>query len=349
MSAPTASAPTASAPTIARHRGSGPTRRGRPRAVARLLAVAAAAAGALVVAPAPSALAVCPTGDQCTSLPNVRVRDVLLAAMLDPYRKDSVTTAHDQVLRVENALVAKGFLPAKSADGYWGTVTTAAWASFEKAQGESGVATRNGLPSPAELRAIGRGRFDVVGSYDVGQRITLAKAPGGLSNDGTDVVNARTRAMFVEARRLLSARGQAKAATMIITQGGYCGAGCASTSYGTHDGGGIIDVRITDYYPANQAVIDQRLTALRDVGFAAWQRSNHIHAVALGDYQMAWTVHGDTTPPPDVLDQGYPRGYCQVYEWVFRKDGLGNCDDIVASSAPHRTVVTWEDYLAARG
>lgn len=320
----------------------------RLRLLGRSAIAVAALAGALAGGPAPAAVAACPPDDQCTSLPNVNAGRVLLAATLDPYRTDSVTTAHDHVLRVENALVAEGYLTSAWADGYWGTTTTAAWATFEKAVGQNGVHTRNGIPSPWELRQLGGNRFDTVGSYDVGKRITLSKAPGGLSNDGTDVVNERTRDMFVEARALLTRRGQDNAAKMIITQGGYCGASCASTSHGTHNGGGIIDVRITDY-AGNRTVIDNRLQALRDVGFAAWERSDHIHAVAVNDYQMAWTVHGDTTPPANVLDQGYPRGYCQIYEWTFKKDGLGNCDDRVPSSSPQRTVVTWEDYQAAQG
>ncbi|NHA68828.1 hypothetical protein [Phycicoccus flavus] len=327
-------------------RGAAPSGTGRRRTVVRGV-LAAGALAAVVGMPAAPALAACPTGDQCTALPNVDAQRVMLASTIDPYRTDSATTAHDHVLRVERALVAKGFLASQWADGYWGTTTTAAWASFERSIGQDAVHTRNGIPSPWELRQIGKNRFDVVKSYDVGSRVTLKSvAAGGVSNDGTDVVNERTRSMFHEARRLMKSRGQSGWA-MVVTQGGYCGSGCASTSYGTHDGGGIIDVRIVD--TSSQTVIGNRLKALRDVGFAAWQRSNHIHAVAVNDYQMAWTVHGDTTPPAAVLDQGYPRGYCQVYEWKFRADGLGNCDDRVPSSAPSRTVTTWEGYLAARG
>lgn len=314
------------------------------RAAVRVAAGSLLLVGTLAV-PTPASSAVCPNGDQCTALPDVNARVVMLAATVDPYRTDSATTAHDHVLEVEDALVVEGFLAARWADGYWGTTTTAAWASFEKSLGQDKVHTRNGLPSPWELKQLGVNRFDTVKTYDVGAKVTLKSvADGGVSNDGTDVVNERTQDMFLEARRLMKSRNQTGWA-MIVTQGGYCGAGCAGTSHGTHNGGGIIDVRIID--TSSQTVIDNRLKALRDVGFAAWQRSDHIHAVAINDYQMAWTVHGDTTPPADVLDQGYPRGYCQVYEWKFKSDGLGNCDDRVASSAPTRTITTWEEYQAA--
>lgn len=323
-----------------------PARPPRRRGALRALAGAAAVVAGLVALPAPVALAACPAGDQCTSLPDVDVQKVVLAATLDPWRTDDVKTpgAATSVLRVEQALVAKGLLASRYADGYWGTTTTTAWGKYEKSIGQNGIHTRNGLPSPAELRKIGAGRFDVVRSYDVGARVTVAKAPAGNSDDGTEVVNRRTLDMFLEAQRNL-VRADKVGKDMTITQGSYCDASCAPESFGTHDGGGIIDVRIVD---TTAAGIANRLAALRAVGFAAWQRSNHIHAVALNDYQMAWAVHGVGGAPAPIVDDGWT-GYCQVYEWVYKGDGLGHCDGRVASTSAQRTVVTWEDYLAARG
>lgn len=320
--------------------------RRRRRTAVRALAGAAAVAGALVALPAPAALAACPAGDQCTALPDVNVRKVVLAASLDPWRTDDVKTpgASASVLLVEKALVAKGLLASRYADGYWGTTTTAAWGSYERSIGQDGVHTRNGLPSPAELRKVGAGRFDVVKAYDVGQRVTVKQAPAGNSDDGTEVVNQRTLSMFLEAQRNLVRRDKV-GKDMTITQGSYCDASCAPESFGTHDGGGIIDVRIID---TNATGVANRLAALREVGFAAWQRSNHIHAVAINDYQMAWAVHGKGGAPSPVIDDGWT-GYCQVYEWVFSSDGVGGCDDTVPSGSPKRAVVTWEDYLAAKG
>lgn len=321
--------------------------RRRRGVLVRAAAATAALAGALVALPAPAALAACPAGDQCTALPDVDAGRVMLAATLDPWRVDSTKTAGagESVLRVEKALVAKGFLAASAADGYWGTLTTRAWGAFERSIGQDAIATRNGLPSPWELRKIGADRFDVVKSYDVGAKVVLASvAAGGNSDDGTEVVNERTRAMFLEAQRNLKSRGK-KGWDMVITQGGYCGSTCADASAGTHDGGGIIDVRTVD---TDAEGVANRLAGLREVGFAAWKRSDHIHAVAINDYQMAWAVHGDDRAPAPILDGGWG-GNCQIYEWTFTQDGLGGCDDKVSSSSPQRKIVTWEGYLAATG
>ncbi|MBM6401161.1 hypothetical protein [Phycicoccus sonneratiae] len=323
-----------------------PSTRPTRRLVRRGLAGVAAVAATVLALPAPAAQAACPAGDQCTALPDVNARKVVLAATLDPWRTDDVKTpgASTSVLRVERALVADGLLASTYADGYWGTTTTAAWGRYEKSIGQNGIHTRNGLPSPAELRKFGAGRFDVVKSYDVGGRVTVAKAPAGNSDDGTEVVNRRTLDMFLEAQRNMVRRGDV-GKDMTITQGSYCDASCAPESFGTHDGGGIIDVRIID---TNATGVAKRLAALREVGFAAWERSNHIHAVALNDYQMAWAVHGVGGAPAPIVDDGWT-GYCQVYEWVYKGDGLGHCDQRVPSTSAQRTVVTWEDYLAAKG
>src|SRR5690606_39104625 len=70
-----------------------------------------------------------------------------------------------------------------------------------------------------------------------------------------------------------------------ITQGSY-NAGGVSASAGTHDGGGVIDLRAWDY-PA-------KVRALRLAGFAAWYRDSsegpwpsHIHAVLVGHRKLA--------------------------------------------------------------
>lgn len=70
-----------------------------------------------------------------------------------------------------------------------------------------------------------------------------------------------------------------------ITQGSYNG-GRVSASAGTHDGGGVIDLREWDW--------PSKVRALRLSGFAAWYRDpaegpwpGHIHAVLVGNRQLA--------------------------------------------------------------
>lgn len=70
-----------------------------------------------------------------------------------------------------------------------------------------------------------------------------------------------------------------------ITQGSY-NAGRVSASAGTHDGGGVVDLKAWD--------ADAKVRALRAVGFAAWRRlphegpwPEHIHAVLIGNAKLS--------------------------------------------------------------
>ncbi|WP_405056957.1 peptidoglycan-binding protein [Kribbella sp. NBC_01505] len=91
-------------------------------------------------------------------------------------------------------------------------------------------------------------------------------------------MDARTRDMLVEARRICEA-------PLVITQGGY-NKGGVEASAGTHDGGGALDIRITNL---TKAQIAEAVRRLRQVGFAAWHRTpaqgnwvGHIHCIAVG-------------------------------------------------------------------
>lgn len=93
-------------------------------------------------------------------------------------------------------------------------------------------------------------------------------------------VNRRTLAAFLTAQ----ARPQTDN-DWTVFQGSY-NAGGVSQSAGTHDGGGAIDVS-----PFNW---EQRVHALRAVGFAAWHRpaipnlwGEHIHCILIGDKEMS--------------------------------------------------------------
>lgn len=109
-------------------------------------------------------------------------------------------------------------------------------------------------------------------------RVTL----GHDSSGRPIVVNRRTEAMLTEVIRL-------SGVTPTIVQGSYRAGNGASASAGTHDGGGVIDLRTWNLN------VDQRtklLSALRAVGFVAWYRTTaqgfdpHIHAVAKGDLDL---------------------------------------------------------------
>lgn len=98
-----------------------------------------------------------------------------------------------------------------------------------------------------------------------------------VTHDGKRV-DALTKAAIVEAEKRLGYE-------LSITQGSY-NAGAVSASAGTHDGGGVIDLRAWDW--------PNKVRVLRDVGFAAWYRDPsegpwpaHIHAVLIGNERLA--------------------------------------------------------------
>ncbi|MBS1149596.1 MAG: peptidoglycan-binding protein, partial [Myxococcaceae bacterium] len=99
-------------------------------------------------------------------------------------------------------------------------------------------------------------------------------------------VNRRTATMLTRAEQL--SNGLGGPARFTLSQGSYHPG--VSKSAGTHDGGGVVDVSVSGKSRADQL---QMVKALRQAGFAAWLRgsaenmSPHIHAVAIGDRQLA--------------------------------------------------------------
>jgi len=98
-----------------------------------------------------------------------------------------------------------------------------------------------------------------------------------------------------------------------VIQGSYMPPGEGADDSGpTHDGGGVVDLRTWDI----PAVIGtfRAVKVLREVGFAAWHRTDppfhedHIHAVAIGDVQMD------------------PSAQRQVDQYLDGGDGLGGTD-----------------------
>ena len=106
-------------------------------------------------------------------------------------------------------------------------------------------------------------------------------------------LSVRTLAMLETAQAIYQGPGD----LMRITQGSY--RGDVTLSFGTHSGGGAVDISIRD--PNQPAVrlweeADAMVMALRYAGFAAWFRDTgdlgpqspaHIHAIAVGDRELS--------------------------------------------------------------
>jgi hypothetical protein len=108
-----------------------------------------------------------------------------------------------------------------------------------------------------------------------------------------ETISARTLWMLKLAQHLYGGPGS----VLRVIQGSY--APGLKESFGTHDGGGAVDISIRN--PANPDEVlwnesPKMVAALRRVGFAAWYRpaglvgpdsSAHIHAIAIGDSELS--------------------------------------------------------------
>lgn len=274
--------------------------------VTLVLAVAAAPIGGALVRSASA------TPD--SELPAVDMAAVVKAAQIDPRRADDTLTpgAKASVLRVERALAARGLLATEWVDGYFGTKTVEAYATFQQSLGYRGL-DATGLPGRTSLRRLGANRFTV----------THLIGPGGRVERDGEVVDARTAAMLTEAERL-SGR------TFTVDQGSY-NPGGDPTSAGTHDGGGVVDLSVDGMSATTRVAVTR---TLRRVGFAAWVRTPsqgdwpfHIHAVAISD-----------------TDLSSPAQH-QVGDYYLGRDGLA---DRAPDDGPKVTIRTWEEYQASR-
>ncbi|MCX2952786.1 peptidoglycan-binding domain-containing protein [Lentzea sp. NEAU-D7] len=243
-------------------------------------------------------------------LPVVNMEATVLAAQIDPRRADDTLTqgAKESVLAVERALQARNLLEARWVDGYFGTTTIKAYAAYQRSLGYTGLAA-NGLPGASSLATLGQSRFTVSHVIKPGTKV---------QRDGY-VVNTRTQAMLTEAELLLGRR-------LVLSQGSY-NPGGDPTSAGTHDGGGVVDLKVDGMSAATRTAVAR---ALRQVGFAAWVRSPsqgdwpwHIHAVAINDTDQATQAQN------------------QVGDYYLGFNGLANHrpDD-----GPRIPIETWEEY-----
>lgn len=211
------------------------------------------------------------------ALPAVNMEALIKAAQIDPRRAGTALTpgAKESVLLVERALRARGLLADTYVDGHFGTKTIEAYAAWQRWLGYSGL-DASGLPGRTSLRALGEQRFTV----------TRELTPGDVVSYRAVLMNTRTKAMLLEAERLLDRR-------LVITQGSY-NPGGDPTSAGTHDGGGALDISVDGMTGTLRTTVARRL---REVGFAAWVRTPsqgdwdyHIHAIALADTDQSPTA-----------------------------------------------------------
>lgn len=135
--------------------------------------------------------------------------------------------------------------------------------------------------------------------------------------------NARTLAMLDHAQALYDAQGGVIDLRVALTQGSYTG-GALAASFGTHDGGGAVDlsVRSPTTWEVLRDEIEPLISALRTAGFAAWLRDTgdlypnspiHIHAIALGDPELSEAARVQ-------IDGRF--GYLRGYDGLPRRDGI---------------------------
>ncbi len=268
---------------------------------ARSLALSVLVLGALTTGGAQSS--------QADALPEVNMEAALKAAQWDPQKSGTgiTTGSKSSVLAVERALRDEGLLGAGYVDGHYGTATVTAYTSWQRSLGYSGLGA-NGIPGESSLKQLGTDRFTV----------THVVRPGARTTFGGETVNARTKAMLVEAQSL-------SGMTIRLDQGSYSTSD--PTSAGTHDGGGAVDITVDGWTSQQRTKV---VTKLRNVGFAAWLRTPsegswpfHIHAVAISD--------------PDLSRPAQ----AQVGDYYLGRNGLKNDGPDTGPAVPK---VTWEEY-----
>lgn len=127
-------------------------------------------------------------------------------------------------------------------------------------------------------------------------------------------LNLRTLAMLDHAQALYDHDGGIIRFRQAVMQGSY-NSGYVRASFGTHDGGGAVDLSVRDLQTRMvlEREIEPALMALRTAGFAAWLRAAdelypgsviHIHAIAIGDAELSEAARAQVEG-----EYGYLRGY----------------------------------------
>lgn len=139
------------------------------------------------------------------------------------------------------------------------------------------------------------------------------------------LINQRTYEMLQNAQILYG--GELQLTSYHLTQGSYSNA--VSASFGTHNGGGAVDLSVIQYgtYKVLFDDIEPLIHALRIAGFAAWLRDFdelypgspvHIHAIAIGDRDLSEAAK-------DQLDGTY--GYFRGYNGLPQENGQPPIED----------------------
>ncbi len=239
-------------------------------------------------------------------LPAVSMESLVVQSQVEPFRGDQPDLPGDGAVEaVQRALGEEGFDAA--VDGWFGNETAAVYAGWQESLGYSGLAA-NGIPGPSSLAALAEGRFRVKDEIQVGSQTEFTGR----------TVNQRTRAMLAEAEKLLGR-------DVVLSQGSY-NPGGVGASAGTHDGGGAVDISVSDLGTTQRW---ETVKALRTVGFAAWFRTPdegpwpyHIHCIAVGDTDLSIAARN------------------QVADYYVGKNGLASH---AADSTPdaYRVPFTW--------
>lgn len=136
---------------------------------------------------------------------------------------------------------------------------------------------------------------------------------------GNATLNARTLWMLERAQQLYG--GTIPFSGAGLTQGSY-NPGVVSASFGTHDGGGAVDLTVRNLpysWDIKWDDIPLMIDALRLAGFAAFYRDEredltpHIHAIAIGDAELS---------PAAQLQLTGRYGYFRGYDGFPRDDGI---------------------------
>lgn len=234
----------------------------------------------------------------------------------DPYASGlpSIGSSNPDATALQEELRRVGYWPAAIGTGsLYGTRTQNSVRVFYQAQpgdqfpgNPNHISDQIGPAGWAHLRSEASGAFNP-GTSEPAHNYTKVTYSGGVT------INVRTRDMLTKAVQLLTAYSWSP----YLTQGSYNPG--VSASGGTHDGGGVFDVRTSTMTTNGQNLC---VEALRKAGFAAWLRtpaegfSTHIHAVAIGDRELSEAAHD------------------QVIDYFAGRNGLANNGPDTGSSRP---------------
>lgn len=240
----------------------------------------------------------------------VSMASLVVQSQVEPFRGDQPDLPGDVAVEtVQRALGEEGF--AVTVDGWFGNDTAAVYADWQESLGYSGLAA-NGIPGPASLAALAEGRFQVKDEIQVGSQTTFTGR----------TVNQRTHAMLAEAASMLGH-------DVVLSQGSY-NPGGVGASAGTHDGGGAVDISVSDLSTTQRW---ETVKAMRTVGFAAWLRSPdqgpwpyHIHCIAIGDTDLSIAARN------------------QVADYYVGKNGLASHAADNTPDAYRAPFTWWEKY-----